>query len=186
MFNLDKDIQITTNLLGLSFIVTAEQFISSLQASVIQLPQLAPVFKRERASHLYTSSAYYIANVASVIFTLWIQPLCSGAVSFYFFELEANSFADLLYYLIGLYCICLCGRMLGLAVGAAVTDPLKSLQIAGLCSMIFVDTGGCFANVGENASWIIKTLSYVSPVRYSIEIQMRRLTEGRQVQDQIL
>ena len=128
------------------------------------------MFEREISNHMYTSSAYYLANVVSIFVTLWVHPVIGGTVVFYFFKLEADSFGDLMYYLAGLLMISLCGRMLGLAVGCAFKEPLLAMQVGGLFCMILTDTGGCFANVGSGASHIVKTLSYISPVRYSAEI----------------
>ena len=119
---------------------------------------------------MYSSSAYYFANVLSIALTLWVYPVAGGIVAFYFFEIDDSSFTDCLYWLLGLLVIAWCGRMLGLAVGAAVTDPIKALGISAIVQMFATDTGGCFSNIGANASPIVKWLSNVTPVRYSLEI----------------
>lgn len=111
-----------------------------------------------------------MANVVSIFVTVWVSPLFGGVVSFYFFQLDYDSFGDLLYYLTGLMVIGICGRLLGLAVGCGIRDPLLAMGVSGLLDMIFTDFGGCFANVGSSASGIVKAMSYISPVRYSAEI----------------
>ena len=125
---------------------------------------------------MYSSSAYYFANILSIIAHLWIYPVAGGIVAYYFFAIDDSKFTDCLYWLLGLLVIAWCGRMLGLAVGACVTDPLKALAISALVQMFATDTGGCFSNIGANASPIVVWLSNITPVRYSLEIQMRRLT----------
>ena len=46
--------------------------------------------------------------------------------------------------------------------------------------------GGILINTGSGASWIVKLISYISPLRYASEIILRRLTEYRTVQEDIL
>ena len=85
-----------SNFLGLSFLVASDQFITMSMAQVLQIPVARPVFMREVANRMYSTSAYYLASSTASMFSFFIYPLVVTLVSFYFFKLDNHSFSDML------------------------------------------------------------------------------------------
>ena len=52
--------------------------------------------------------------------------------------------------------------------------------------MSFNAGAGCWVNIGTGASPPVRFLSWISPVRYGVELTMRRITADKHLQDQVL
>ena len=70
---------------------------------------------------MYTVHAYYLAVICQSLSVVLIYPCLLTLCSFYFFEFEYSSVADMLTYMAALLCIALTGSFMGLAIGT-MTD----------------------------------------------------------------
>ena len=135
---------------------------------------------------MYTVHAYYLAVVCQALSVVLIYPCCVTLFSFYFFDLEYHSAADLFTYMASLLCIALTGSFTGLAIGTLTDQETVGILIGNLVVMLFNFGAGCFANTGDGANPVIKFLSWVSPIHYGVEILFRQVTKGRVGQEKIL
>ena len=178
-YDVEHDDEITSNFIGLAFIVTTEEYTFSALHQVLRIPDRAPVFKREYSNHMYTISAYYCAALAAALTTSWIYPLSAGGVGYYWFAFEDRSFTDFLFYEAGLMATCLAGNFFGFMFGCMFTEQVTALAMIQLFNMSFNFGAGCWVNIGKGASPPVRFFSWISPVRYGIELTMRRVTAGK-------
>ena len=90
----------------------------------------------------------------------------------------------MLIYMASLSASTYCGMIMGFMYGCFLNKDMNmAMLVLWLSIMIFNFGAGFFANAGTGANWFVTALSYISPFFYSTEIQMRRVTEGRVVQE---
>ena len=92
----------------------------------------------------------------------------------------------MLFYMASLSASAYSGMFMGFMIGCFMHEETMAFLVLWLSIMIFNFGAGFFASTGAGASWVVKGLSYISPLRYSTEISLRRVTQGREVQEQIL
>jgi len=71
---------------------------------------------------MYTVHSYYLAVVCQVLTCVWIYPVTLTFLSFYCFDLEYSSPADMFTYMAALLCTALAGGFFGIATGAMTTN----------------------------------------------------------------
>ena len=135
---------------------------------------------------MYSVNAYYLAALSSSLLLILTYPILVGIPSFYFFGLKSSSFLDLLDYTACLSVTAIAGSFFGFMIGCFIESEMTAIEVCSLFITLFCLGGGCFANTGENANLFVKALAHVSPIRYGSELILRRLTDGRMVQEQIL
>ena len=72
-------------MIGLAFLIGNDQVITMSFAQVMYLPIARPIFNREIANRMYSTSAYYLAYCAAGVITFFLYPLCTSLVSFFSF-----------------------------------------------------------------------------------------------------
>ena len=135
---------------------------------------------------MYSVHAYYLAFITERFLCTWFYPVVVTLTSFYFFEFEADTVPDMLLYMASLAASSYSGMIYGFMIGCFLHWQDMAYLFLWLSIMIFNFGAGFFANTGSGANWFVTGLSYFSPFRYSAEIQLRRVTQGRPFQEQIL
>ena len=130
---------------------------------------------------MYSVSAYYTAAVVSVLTTTWIYPMFAGLTEYYWFEFEDRSFLDFFYYEAGLIAACLAGNLFGFMFGCLFKDELMAIAIMQIFNQMFNFGCGCWVNIGEGASPVVRFFSWISPTRYGLELTMRRVTAKKKL-----
>ena len=69
----------------------------------------------------------------------------------------------------------LAGVLIGLFIGAFCDEKKSAVIVLQVCLIILNAGAGFLVNTGEGANFIIKFLSWISPVKYATEILMRRI-----------
>ena len=124
---------------------------------------------------MYKSSAYYIATTVASIMTFLFYPILVSLVSFWMLGLDDSSFAAFLDWTLILSLTASCGFSFGLMMGTFISNENAAIQTNLLFGMIFSFGGGMYANTGEGSSLLVRAISWVSPMRYSSELLMRRV-----------
>ena len=119
---------------------------------------------------MYSVHSYYAAVVSQVMTVVWIYPVLLTLFSFYCFDFEYSSAGDMFTYMAALYCTALSGGFFGLAVGTMTGDENVAILIGNLAITLFNFGAGCLANTGSGANPVIKFLTWVSPMHYSVEV----------------
>ena len=80
--------QISSNFLGLAYLVASDEVISCAFAQVLQIPQVRPIFIREVSNRMYGVSAYYLAMTCYTLVMFIVYPIAATLISFFFFDLD--------------------------------------------------------------------------------------------------
>lgn len=143
-------------------------------AQVLSIPISRPIFSREVANRTYSASAYYLATSMAAMITFSLYPVIVGLVSYFFFGMEGGFWAWLEWTLILVACA-YAGSFWGLMFGAFHSNEVAAVQLNLLFNIVFSFGSGLYANTGQTASLPVKLISYLSPMRYSSELLLRRL-----------
>lgn len=106
--------------------------------------------------------------------TFSLYPVIVGLVSYFFFGMEGGFWAWLEWTLILVACA-YAGSFWGLMFGAFHSNEVAAVQLNLLFNIVFSFGSGLYANTGQTASLPVKLISYLSPMRYSSELLLRRL-----------
>ena len=136
---------------------------------------------------MYGTTSYYFASCTVSLLTFFLYPIISSFVSFPFFGFQESSFWDMLQWAGIMFLIGIAGSFWGFMIGSFAKNEVSAVQINLVCLYIFSFGGGFYANAGEsNSNYFIKALTYVSPIRFSTELLMRRVLAGRIASDTVL
>ena len=131
---------------------------------------------------MYSITAYYFAALTMAFVLVWFYPVFVSIVTFYWLQLPADTAWSFFNYTAILGVTCLGGSYFGFMLGCFIRNEMAATETCSLFITLFNLGAGCFANAGANANIAVKLLTHVSPMRYSAELAMRRITEGREVQ----
>ena len=82
------------------------------------------------------------------------------------------------YYALALSANCYAGCYFGLIFGIVCRDVIMAQNLINAAIMILNFGAGLLANTGTGANWLIRFISWISPVRYGAELVMRRVLAG--------
>ena len=77
--------QISSNFMGLSYLVGSDMFITCSFAQVLQIPIARPIFIREVSNRMYGTTAYYLSMTTATVTLFIMYPIVVTLTSFYFF-----------------------------------------------------------------------------------------------------
>lgn len=124
---------------------------------------------------MYKPSSFYFSIIVASIFSFLFYPFIVSTVSFWMFGLDNHSFTSYLYWTLVLTLEAFCGFSFGMMLGTIINQENTAISTNLLFAMLLSFGGGMYANTGKGANPIIKAISYVSPIRYSSELLMRRI-----------
>ena len=143
----------------------------------MQIPNLRPVFVREQANKMYSSSAYFLAGWLSSTLTLLIYPVLGASISFWFLAFYDNSAENFFRWLGVLVVLALQGSSYGFMFGCILENEEAGINWLQYSDMVFLFGSGFYVNL-KTANWFIKFLGYISPFRYTIEPLLRIMLRG--------
>lgn len=147
--------QVSGNFIGLCFLVGQDQFTTCSFAQVLSIPLARPIFMREVSNRMYSASAYYLATSTSSVCMFILYPLISTLTSFYFFDMDNNSFGAMLEWMFILVLTALAGGFWGFAFGTFMKNEIVATQMNLLFLILFSFGAGFYANAGEDANFAI-------------------------------
>jgi len=127
---------------------------------------------------MYSPTAYFLASTLTAFLLVWFYPIVVAVVSFWFFDFADHSFLAMVYYALALSANCYAGCYFGLIFGIMCRDPIMAQNLLNAAITILNFGAGLLANTGSGANWLIKFISWISPVRYGAELVMRRVLAG--------
>ncbi|KAF5184409.1 Abc transporter g family member [Thalictrum thalictroides] len=163
--------------LGLLFFITIFWGVLPSANAVFAFPQEQAIFRKERASGMYTLSSYFMARVVGDLPMELILPTVFVTVLYWMAGLkpEFGAFMSTLAVLLGYVMV---AQGLGLAVGALIMDAKQASTVVTVTMLAFVLTGGFYVHkVPYSLGWI----KYLSITYYSyrllVDIQYDRELE---------
>ena len=85
--------------LGMVFLAASDQFVICSFAMCLMIPMAYPVFQREMGSHMYSPSAYFVANTCSNILVNMFYPFLVSGITFWFYGYPITNFGGFLCFL---------------------------------------------------------------------------------------
>jgi hypothetical protein len=149
----------------------------SISASInviLQVPLQAPVMKRELANKMYSPTAYFLGRFTSTLVIQLLFPLIMILLLFWFIGCDTsqeNFWWMMAYGILSNFAFCGQGYFMGIIV--MDEDAVKVCNL--LVILLWMISNGVLANL-ESANWFIKVLGTISPLRYTCEGFLRRMT----------
>ena len=78
------------------------------------------------------------------------------------------------------------GFSFGMMLGTIISDENTAISVNLLFAMLFSLGGGMYASTGDGANPLIKVISYISPIRFSSELLLRRIMHGKLGEEAVL
>jgi len=104
-----------------------------------------------------------------------LYPICISSCSYYFLKFPGADFENYLIYLSILALTATSGSVFGFMFGAIFSEVITAQKILELMVMILSFGAGVLANAGSGATWLIRFMTWVSPIRYQAELLFRQL-----------
>lgn len=179
-FQLSDNVRITSNFLGLAFLVCSDQFITMSFGQVMNIPLALPMLNREVQNHMYRSMSFYWSAIFASTLSFLFYPVIVSIVSFWFYGLDDSGFVAFLNWTAALTLTATCGFTFGMMLGAIVGEQNAAIQTNLLFGMVFSFGGGMYANTGTGANPLIRALSFISPIRPASELLLRAILKEKQ------
>ena len=135
---------------------------------------------------MYSTTSYYLALATSTILTFVLYPIVASLTSFYFSEFDESSVDSLLAWMGILMLSAISGAFWGYSLGTFIEVDTTATQVNMLGIMMFSFGAGIYVNTATGANVVVLILSYISPMRYSCELLMRRILTGKMGGDYVL
>ena len=129
---------------------------------------------------MYSTTAYYLSNATSIITLFIAYPICVTLSSFFFYRLDESSIGAMFDWMYVLLLTAFAGGFWGFMFGSIMKSEVMATQLNMLALIVFSFGGGFYANTGDGQNYIVQLISYVSPIRYSTELLLRRVVAGKQ------
>ena len=141
------------NLLGLAFMMTNNICFSSSSGVIIQMPLQVPVFRREKANKMYTSTTYFFSRFWSNSLLQLFYPISTVLVVFGGLKID-NSFENIALFM--LYAVILNLVMIaqGYFCGTLSDNENVAQQTNTFLMILFMLTSGGLANAGSFPSYM--------------------------------
>ena len=160
------------NRVGSRFYLVTFFFLEAIQNVVLVFPEERAVFLREQASSLYHVSAYFVAKITSELPYNLLVPLISILMVFWAWDLQSvhsyNFWASLLNGELSY----LAALGYGLILGSVVSDRNVLISMQTLINLPILLLSGFFVKL-TTSSHIMWLLQYISPCKYSMNVEMR-------------
>ena len=175
------------NWLGMVFLASSDQFIITGFSIVLLIPLTYSIFKREIASRMYTVPPYFLASIASNVCANIVYPILVSTLTFWFFKFPINDFGGFMCYLLVMSTGALMGICFGMLIGSFVHSEYAALTWLMQTLSIYYLGSGVLVNAAD-ANWLGVIFLWISPLRNTNELLMRRMLEGRpdQIQEAVL
>jgi hypothetical protein len=132
------------------------------------------LFKKERISGLYGSSAFYLSLWLGQFLYQICYPLVLTSMTFYWFGIGDGSWENYFKYIVTGFLLNQVGSNFGYMWGSLVTTENNATVSALIYMMISALGAGQFVNIG-NSGFAVKLFAKISPVRYGVERMFRRI-----------
>ena len=128
---------------------------------------------------MYGVTAYYLAVNSMALFSFWFYPLITGCITFACFGLTNHTFKALCGWLSILVLITFGGSAFGNMLGCVLTESISGIVVNQMFVILFNMGSGLFINTNSSSTFVVKFLSFISPVHYATELIMFRLLNDK-------
>lgn len=171
--------QDTVGALGRSGYIFLSSFLVLMLSSAVTLPdgfrQRITLFKHRNAE-FYSGTVAYIVQMAMDLPLSIIEATLIASISYFWVDMTpgANHFFLFLFTLIGLECV---GQAFGRVLCALSRTQVSANVTSSLCILLFATVGGFMPAYGS-VTWLLRWLSWITPVAYAFEAMMINQFDG--------
>ena len=115
-----------------------------------------------------------------------LYPIVATLTAFYFFKFDESTAGALLTWMWIQMLTAISGGFFGFSLGSVMKNEVTATQMNMLFLMMFCFGGGIYVNVGEGVNYFVKAITYISPMRYTTELLMRRVLASKLGADIVL
>lgn len=128
---------------------------------------------------MYKVTPYFLAMNCVSLLSFWFYPVIVTVCTFYGFGMPVTTFTALFGWMGALTLVSFCGSAFGMMWGCILTNEITALLLNQLCVVLFNMGSGMMVNTGSSSNFVIKALSWISPLHYCVELLMYRLLDGK-------
>lgn len=162
------------NWIGFAAYLNQDCFASSFFSNIVSQPIMAPVFRREHASGMYSVHMYYFGNWLSRLLTMGFYPVMLISIIFYSLGLVDSSMDNYVAFLKCGALQSLNGVTLGHMWGAIFDNEINAI-ISGLALMNAAVVGSGHVVSRNTNNIILKYITKISPMGCTLELYFRRI-----------
>ena len=158
------------NYLGICFNSVNNLFINGLFTTLLMIPVIRKLLKREYASKMYSISAFYISLLIILLIPSFLTSIIYSPIMYFGIQMNKDFTGFIYFYLITFFTWTL-GEFFGLLCGSFFGDQL-SLIISPITFILFLLGSGFFRSNASFPSYL-KWLNIISPYKYIMELYLK-------------
>ena len=128
---------------------------------------------------MYTTTSYYMALSTATVLMFILYPIVVTITSFYFFGLDSSSFGDMLAWMAILMLTAIAGGFWGFSFGTFMKNEVVATQLNMLFLIMYCFGAGFYANTGSGMNFVVRFISWISPMRYCTELLVSFVLAGK-------
>jgi len=144
-------------------------------SQVVTIPLVYPVYLREVMNNMYSPAPFFFAKLLVASLSFLAYPMTVSLTSIWLIGMPEVTWAEYWWFVLPLFYTAAIALVTGLTIGANFAHADVALNINTYVMMMFQFGGGLYVNASSAATWFVQVLSWVSPLKYSIELFLRRL-----------
>lgn len=156
------------NRIGLLFFIPIDITFTMVMPLIAIFALDRAIIKRERYSGTYRTSAFYFAEVVSLLPVRLALSTIFSFIVYYITGLRTDSFSNFLVFLLLILMVTVTAVSLGVAIGASVPSVEIGQIIGPLLIVVFLIFGGNLANANA-VTWILRWIQYTSLIFYTYQ-----------------
>ena len=172
----DSEQKAYSSWMGIATLICNNSFYYGIFVSILQMPTWVPVMKRELMNRMYSTSTYYWGRVTSCIIFQLVYPVLISSITFWFIGIDLT-FWNFLMFVLNAVGVCLSGCSIGFLFGNTFDNDILCLQSAQMLNFYMFLLAGGWTNLNDLDKFN-HAMSYLSPCRYSVEINMRIISDN--------
>lgn len=167
-FQMNNDFAGVQNRIGLLFFIPIDITFTMVMPLIAIFALDRAVIKKERYSGTYRTSAFYCAQVVSLLPVRLLLSTVFSFIVYYITGLRTDSFTYFLVFLLLILMVTMTAVSLGVAIAASVPSVEIGQIIGPLLIVVFLIFGGNLANANA-VTWILRWIQYTSLIFYTYQ-----------------
>ena len=126
-------------------------------------------------NNMYRPVPFYFAKLLTQWVSFIAYPFTVSLTAIWFIGLPEVTFLEYLNFIVPMFLTATLALIMGLSIGAHFAKGDQAIAILTYLFMMFQFGGGLYVNTSSAATWFVRALSYTTPLKYSIELLMKRM-----------
>lgn len=139
-------------------------------------------------NNMYRPTPFFISRVVMTALIFFLYPFMVTMTVIWWLGLPLLSVGFFVSWWLTMTLVAFVGSALGLSLGALFPNPFTAVNMNTVIIIFFTFGAGFYANTSSTANFLVRIISWVSPLKYGCEMLFRQLLIGKPTQytDQVL